>query len=81
MVKFSTRVNLENLMGSLTTWYESIRQIKSPKNYFRDNNSRILHALIGLQNQIDLDTYPKQGSFWEGFALEEITDRGLKEND
>jgi predicted AAA+ superfamily ATPase len=56
----------------LLPWYENLekRQIKSPKIYFRD--SGILHALIGIRNQIEMDTYPKMGSFWEGFALEEI---------
>lgn len=56
----------------LLPWYENLgkRQIKSPKIYFRD--SGILHALIGIHNQEEMDTYPKMGSFWEGFALEEI---------
>jgi len=56
----------------LLPWYENLekRQIKSPKIYFRD--SGILHALIGIRNQAEMDTYPKMGSFWEGFALEEI---------
>ncbi len=56
----------------LLPWYENLekRQIKSPKIYFRD--SGILHALIGIQNQAQMDMYPKMGSFWEGFALEEI---------
>lgn len=56
----------------LLPWYENLekRQIKSPKIYFRD--SGILHALIGIRNRVEMDTYPKMGSFWEGFALEEI---------
>lgn len=56
----------------LLPWYENLdkRQIKSPKIYFRD--SGILHALIGIRNQHEMDLYPKMGSFWEGFALEEI---------
>jgi uncharacterized protein len=56
----------------LLPWHENIdkRQIKSPKIYFRD--SGILHALIGIQTQAEMDAYPKMGSFWEGFALEEI---------
>jgi uncharacterized protein len=56
----------------LLPWFENLekRQIKSPKIYFRD--SGILHALIGIKNQAEMDTYPKMGSFWEGFALEEI---------
>ena len=56
----------------LLPWHENLekRQIKSPKIYFRD--SGILHALIGIRNQTEMDVYPKMGSFWEGFALEEI---------
>jgi predicted AAA+ superfamily ATPase len=60
------------MMLLLTPWYENLskRQIKSPKVYFRD--SGILHALLGLQDDSQLQTYPKLGAFWEGFALEEI---------
>lgn len=56
----------------LLPWHENLkkRQIKSPKIYFRD--SGILHALIGIKDRSSMDTYPKMGSFWEGFALEEI---------
>jgi uncharacterized protein len=56
----------------LLPWYEKLekRQVKSPKIYFRD--SGILHALVGIHNMTEMDTYPKMGSFWEGFALEEI---------
>jgi predicted AAA+ superfamily ATPase len=32
----------------------------------------MLHALIGVRSERDLETHPKLGSFWEGFALEEI---------
>lgn len=56
----------------LSPWYENLakRQVKSPKIYFRD--SGILHALVGIRTQEELHLYPKMGSFWEGFALEEI---------
>jgi hypothetical protein len=56
----------------LLPWYENLgkRQVKSPKIYFRD--SGILHALVGIRSQKEMDVYPKLGSFWEGFALEEI---------
>ncbi|MBA2368707.1 MAG: DUF4143 domain-containing protein [Candidatus Protochlamydia sp.] len=43
---------------------------KTPKIYFRD--SGILFALLGLQNEREVDVHPRLGSFWEGFALEEI---------
>jgi uncharacterized protein len=56
----------------LYPWFENLqkRQVKSPKIYFRD--SGILHALLNIKTGMELDTYPKLGSFWEGFALEEI---------
>ena len=56
----------------LPPWYENIskRQVKSPKMYFCD--SGILHALQGVSDYAQLQTYHKLGSFWEGFALEEV---------
>lgn len=56
----------------LQPWHENLekRQIKSPKIYFRD--SGLLHALLGFINEGDFYHYPKLGSFWEGFALEEV---------
>ncbi|KKQ48649.1 MAG: hypothetical protein US69_C0017G0027 [candidate division TM6 bacterium GW2011_GWF2_38_10] len=56
----------------LHPWFENIskRQIKTSKIYFRD--SGILHALLGIKTIQQLNTYPRLGSFWEGFALEEI---------
>ena len=56
----------------LPPWFENLgkRQVKSPKMYFRDNG--LLNALLGLKEQDQLDRYPKQGAFWEGFALEEL---------
>ncbi len=56
----------------LSPWFENLgkRQIKSPKIFFRD--SGILHALLNLQNEEALRVHPKLGSFWEGFALEEV---------
>jgi predicted AAA+ superfamily ATPase len=73
----TVRRYLDILIGTfmirrLLPWYENLkkRQIKSPKIYFRD--SGILHALLGIKDEKDLRVYPKLGSFWEGFALEEI---------
>ena len=56
----------------LSSWFANLkkRQIKSPKIYFRD--SGILHALLGISDETQLHVYPKLGSFWEGFALEEV---------
>lgn len=60
------------MIRSLFPWYENLgkRQVKTPKIYFRD--SGILHALLGIQNDAQLYNYPKLGSLWEGYALEEI---------
>ena len=59
------------MIRRLNPWFENLskRQVKSPKIYFRD--SGILHALLNIKNREELETYPKLGSFWEGFALEE----------
>ena len=56
----------------LHPWFENIskRQVKSSKIYLRD--SGLLHALFGIQNEEQLQVYPKLGASWEGFALEEI---------
>lgn len=56
----------------LVPWFESLhkRQVKSPKIYFRD--SGILNALIGITDEKQLYNWPKLGSFWEGYALEEV---------
>lgn len=73
----TTRKYLDILVGTfmireLTPWYENIqkRQVRSPKIYFRD--SGILHALLNIKDATELDTYPRLGAFWEGFALEEV---------
>ena len=56
----------------LSPWFENIkkRQVRSPKIYFRD--SGILNALLDIKDKHNLETYPRLGAFWEGFALEEI---------
>lgn len=73
----SVRKYVEILAGTfmvrlLEPWFENIskRQVKSPKIYIRD--SGLLHTLLGIQNDNELQVYPKLGSLWEGFALEEI---------
>ena len=55
----------------LLPWHENIskRQVKSPKIYFRD--SGILHFLSGVENFAQLQTNPRCGASWEGFALEQ----------
>lgn len=60
------------MVRRLTPWIENIqkRQVKSPKIYFRD--SGILNALLLINTQTELQTFPRLGAFWEGFALEEV---------
>lgn len=60
------------MIRQLQPWHENIgkRQVKAPKLYFRD--SGIFHRLQGIASWNDLQTHPKLGASWEGFALEEI---------
>lgn len=55
----------------LQPWHTNLkkRQVKSPKIYFRD--SGLLHSLLGIRTPQDLQTHPKSGASWEGYAIEE----------
>lgn len=59
------------MVRQLQPWHENIgkRQVKSPKLYFRD--SGIFHRLQGISSWDAMQTHPKLGASWEGFALEE----------
>ena len=56
----------------LQPWHANIkkRQVKSPKIYLRD--SGLLHHLLGIRSPVELQTHPKVGASWEGYAIEEI---------
>lgn len=60
------------MLRQLPPWFENLRkrQVKSPKVYVRD--SGLLHALLGIGSKRDLETHPKVGASWEGFAVEEV---------
>ncbi len=60
------------MVRQLTPWFENLgkRQVKSPKVYVRD--SGLLHSLLGIANQRDLENHPKVGASWEGYAVEEV---------
>ncbi len=60
------------VMRQLPPWFENIskRQVKSPKVYLRD--SGLLHELLGIASFAALESHPKLGASWEGFALEEV---------
>jgi predicted AAA+ superfamily ATPase len=46
------------------------RLVKSPKIYVRD--SGLLHALLGIHNQEQLQGHPVVGASWEGMVIEQI---------
>jgi hypothetical protein len=60
------------MVRTLPPWFENIskRQVKSPKIYIRD--SGILHGLLQLGELSELQSHPKLGASWEGFAVEQI---------
>ncbi len=59
------------LLRQLPPWFENIskRQYKAPKVFFRD--SGLLHAMLSLSAFSELESHPKLGASWEGFALEQ----------
>jgi len=59
----------------LRPWHENLakRQVKAPKVYLSD--SGLLHALLGVTDQGDLERHPKVGASWEGFAMAEVVER------
>jgi len=60
------------MLRQLPPWFENLgkRQVRSPKVYVRD--SGLLHSLLGITNQYDLENHPKVGASWEGYAVEEV---------
>ena len=46
------------------------RLVKSPKIYWRD--SGLLHALLGMDNHVELYSRPWVGASWEGWIIEQI---------
>jgi predicted AAA+ superfamily ATPase len=60
------------MLRQLPPWFENLgkRQVKAPKVFVRD--SGLLHGLLGIANQRDLELHPKVGASWEGFAVEEL---------
>ena len=63
------------MVRQLPAWQENLakRQVKAPKVYVRD--SGLLHALLGLRSQREIESHPKLGASFEGFALETVIDR------
>jgi len=76
----TVRRYLEILEGTfmirlLKPWYGNLgkRLVRAPKLYIRD--SGIFHALQGIADMASLESHPKLGASWEGFALEEAVRR------
>jgi len=76
----TVRHYLEILEGTfmvrlLRPWYGNLgkRLVRAPKLYVRD--SGIFHALQGISDMATLESHPKLGASWEGFALEEAIRR------
>jgi len=72
----TARRHLDILAGAymvrvVPPWFENVgkRQVKAPKIYIRD--SGIFNALLQLRTQDDMQSHPKLGASWEGFALEQ----------
>ena len=59
----------------LAPWHEHLakRQVKSPKVYLTDTG--LLHALLDLRSDDQLDRHPKIGASWEGFAIGAVVER------
>lgn len=60
------------MVRQLPPWFENLgkRQVKAPKVYVRDTG--LLHSLLGISSQHDLENHPKVGASWEGYAVEEV---------
>ena len=60
------------VIRQLQPWFENLgkRQVKSPKIYLRD--SGLLHSLLGLSTTSQVESHPRVGASWEGFAMEQI---------
>ncbi len=60
------------VIRQLQPWFENLgkRQVKSPKIYLRD--SGLLHSLLGLSTASQVESHPRVGASWEGFAMEQV---------
>lgn len=70
------------VVRQLRPWHENIgkRQVKSPKLYIRD--SGLLHALLNLATQRDIEGHPKLGASWEGFVIDQIVQQlGVRDDE
>ena len=63
------------MVRQLPPWHENLakRQVRAPRIYVRD--SGLLHSLLGVGTPMALESHPKVGASWEGFALEAVIAR------
>ncbi len=63
------------VLRQLPPWCENVgkRQVKAPQVYIAD--SGLLHTLLNVPTRADLESHPKVGASWEGFALGEVLTR------
>lgn len=60
------------MLRILPPWSQNLgkRQVKSPRTYLRD--SGLLHFLLDIRSPDDLESHPKVGASFEGFAIHEL---------
>jgi predicted AAA+ superfamily ATPase len=63
------------VLRQLPPWFANVgkRQVKSPKIYIADCG--LLHTLLNVPTRDDVESHPKVGASWEGFALGEVITR------
>lgn len=63
------------LVRTLQPYYANVKKrlVKSPKVYIRDTG--LLHHLLNINSQSDLDSHPIRGQSWETFVVEELIRR------
>lgn len=56
----------------LQPWFENLRkrEVRSPKVYLTDTG--LLHYLLGLRGTEDVQSHPKLGASFEGFAMQQV---------
>lgn len=61
------------VLRQLTPWFSNTakRQVRSPKVYVRDTG--LLHQLLGITGQPNLEAHPVLGASWEGFIIEQLS--------
>jgi uncharacterized protein len=69
------RLTSAMVVRQLPPWHENVakRQVKAPKVYIAD--SGLLHTLLNLRVQADVEAHPKVGASWEGWGLEQAIRR------